>query len=70
MSSETKTLHNSLSLTYFYSSYRSIFPMLIHIPLIHKHMIYLYIYLYYVLIVHIYLYNIILKTRLTIFIMF
>jgi len=28
MTSETKTLHYSLSLTYLYSSYRSILPML------------------------------------------
>ena len=72
MMSETKTLHNSLSLTYFYSSYRSIFPMLnhkkanTHIPLIHKHMMYL----YYLLIVHIYLYNIIVGTLLTVCILF
>jgi len=54
MTSETKTLFNSLSLTYFHSPYRSIFPLLnhkklIHIPWIHKHMMYLYIYLYYLL---------------------
>jgi len=64
MTPETKTMFNSLSLTYFYSPCRSFFPLLnhkklIHIPWIHKHMMYLYIYLYYLLVVHIYLYTII-----------